>query len=494
MKLMLPLVLAMILSSCALFSKKVDNSAAINKYENKMRSIASSGSESKLQLPPGYRIYKADLTMVGPDGDVVLFYKEGNEIVIKECERYSVINNRADCQSNSRPRRVAVSEFKNRLKSSLRVQNFDTLGQQQADKLKDYREGLGRTPSAEDLVTQRDEARDQVANILKFIDAYGEENANIADLSVLRRRLTELEAKVSEGQKFSDAVIALNAAIETLVDDVIGSFQMNTLSYSRDKVGIEYSILRTYVRPYLAQAAFVSVAPGAFQMGSPSSEKGRDTDEARHRVTISKAFEISATEWTQLQWVVVMGSNPSRFKDESLCPESYMEIYGVSLCSDYPVERVPWNKVKDYLIEYNKRVKDNFEYRLPTEAEWEFAARAGTSTAYSFGDNRSDLGNYAWYSENSGSQTKPVATKGPNSLDIYDVHGNVWEWVEDEYSSDLGTSSVTDPRGSRGGSYHVIRGGSWDNGARGLRSAHRGYAGPGVRGGNLGFRLVRTPK
>ena len=239
---------------------------------------------------------------------------------------------------------------------------------------------------------------------------------------------------------------------------------------------------------------FVPVAAGTFQMGSQSSEKGRDTGEARHRVTISKAFEIGATEVTQLQWVVVMGSNPSRFKDESLCPESYMEINGVSLCSDHPVERVSWNEVKDYLVEYNKRAKDNFEYRLPTEAEWEFAARAGTSTAYSFGDNRSDLGNYAWYSENSGDQTNPVATKGPNSLDIYDVHGNVWEWVEDKYSSDLGTSSVTDPRGSRSRSYRVVRGGGWYSGARSLRSAFRSVDGPGFRSSVLGFRLVRTPK
>ena len=458
--------------------------------------IASSGG-GQLQLPPGYKIYKASLTTVGPDGDVILFYKDGNEIVIKECEHYSVINNLSDCKAKSwldQPTRVAVSEFKNRLKSALRIQTFDTLGQQQAKQLKyyreyrDYREGLTQKPSTEDLVQQRDEAQSKVSKIEAFIEAYGEENANAKELLVLKGRLATLNSKVKDDKKFSDIVESLNASIDRLVDDVIGSSQMNTMSYSKDKTGIEYSVLRSYVRPYLAQTAFVPVKAGTFDMGSPLSEKGRYRDETQHQVTLTKDFEIGSTEVTQLQWVVVMGSNPSHFKEESYCPESYMEINGVSLCSDFPVESVSWNDVKEYISEYNKRAKDNFTYRLPTEAEWEFAARAGTSTAYSFGNSSSELTDYAWFSENSGGQTRAVATKKPNPLGIYDVHGNVWEWVEDWYSS------VTDPTGSKSGSNRIRRGGGWKHNAHYLRSAYRHYYDrPDHRWSRVGFRLVRTP-
>ena len=206
----------------------------------------------------------------------------------------------------------------------------------------------------------------------------------------------------------------------------------------------------------------------------------------------AKDFEIGSTEVTQLQWVVVMGSNPSRFKEESYCPESYMEINGVSLCSDFPVERVSWNDVKEYISAYNKRAKDNFTYRLPTEAEWEFAARAGTSTTYSFGNSSSEPTDYAWFSENSGKQTRAVATKKPNPLGIYDVHGNVLEWIEDR-KGDYPNSSVTDPTGSKSGPLRIIRGGSWHSLAYLLRSANRYYDGPDYRQHNTGFRLVRTP-
>ena len=466
--------------------------------------VASSGG-GQLQLPPGYKIHKASLTTVGPDSDVILFYKDGNEIVIKECEHYSVINNISDCKAKSwlaQPTRVAVSEFKNRLKSALRIQTFDTLGQQQAKQLKnyrDYRERLTQKPSTEDLVQQRDEVQSKVSKIEAFIEAYGEENANAEEVLILKGRLATLNSKVKDRKKFSDTVESLNASIDQLVDDVIGSSQMNTMRYSKDKTSIEYSVLRSYVRPYLAQIAFVPVKAGTFNMGSPPSEKGQDEDELQHQVTLTKDFEIGSTEVTQLQWVVVMGSNPSRFKEESHCPESYIEINGVSLCSDFPVESVSWNDVKEYISEYNKRAKDNFTYRLPTEAEWEFAARAGTSTTYSFGNSSSEAFDYAWFSENSGEQTRAVATKEPNPLGIYDVHGNVWEWVEDWYGK-YPNRSVTDPRGlnPRGlisvFSRRTICGGSWrSDKARHLRSANRNGGEPERLWTNTGFRLVRTP-
>ncbi len=303
----------------------------------------------------------------------------------------------------------------------------------------------------------------------------------------------------------------LNGVIESLVDEVIGSPRMNTRLYSKDKTGIEYSVLRAYVRPSLSQYGFVPVSAGSFTMGSPKTEKDRDSDETPHKVTISKPFEISTTEVTQWQWFVVMGTNPSRFQEEEHCQESYMEQDGVSMCADHPVERVSWEDVQEFINEYNRRAReshgDKYEYRLPTEAEWEFAARggakAGTKTAYSFGDNPSELQNYGWYSGNSRSgkqsrQSRSVGLLSPNPLGLYDVHGNVWEWVEDWYEEEYSKpwydfGPVTDPRGPKNGSNRVIRGGGWYNYARGLRSSNRFNVRPGNRWDFIGFRLVRTP-
>ncbi len=502
------IILWMILPSCAFFSKKADNSTAIDKYEKKMRSLAS--------FPYGYKLHKTSLTLVGPDADVILFYKDGDEIVIKVCERYSVIDKRSDCQSDLSIR-VSVEDFKNRLKLALRVPDFDTLGQKEAEQLKAYREELNQQ-SVQDLERQRDEVQRQENRILGFVKRY--ENPEIVkncldpsktceaesipdpqELSDLRLRIEEFNKKINDGQGLSGAVKGLNSAIESLVDNVIGveGDKIPHLSYSRDKTGIEYSVLRSFVKPYvnISEVPFVPVKAGEFMMGSPGSEKGRDGDELRHRVILKKDFEISPIEVTQFQWFDVMGGNPSYFKEERYCPGSHMERDGFSMCALFPVESVSHKDVKKFLKAYNERAErkgEGYEYRLPTEAEWEYAARGGTTTAYSFGDNVSDLKKYGWYSENSGGQTRVVATKGPNPLGLYDVHGNVWEWVEDWYKEDYPVGPLTDPRGPEDGSYRVLRGGSWFNFARNLRSANRGINRPEVRNRGIGFRLVRTPR
>jgi hypothetical protein len=169
----------------------------------------------------------------------------------------------------------------------------------------------------------------------------------------------------------------------------------------------------------LINAEFAKVPAGTFLMGSPSSESGRQSDEKQHQVTISRSYYIQTTEVTQLQWFNIMGSNPSNFKDRSNCTNHMVAGDGTSLCPTNPVESVRWNEVQEFINKLNK--KENFEcgnqateagfiramktsgcFRLPTEAEWEYAARAGSQTAYSFGDNQSLLREYAWYADNSG--------------------------------------------------------------------------------------------
>jgi formylglycine-generating enzyme required for sulfatase activity len=217
----------------------------------------------------------------------------------------------------------------------------------------------------------------------------------------------------------------------------------------------------------------VWIPPGTFTMGSPSNESSRDSDEGpQTRVTLTRGFWMGETEVTQAQWKAVMGSgnNPSHFKGDTL-----------------PVEMVSWNDAMDFCRRLSER--SGRTVTLPTEAQWEYACRAGTTTRFSFGDSDSSLGNYAWFTSNSGSQTRPVRGKQPNAWGLYDMHGNVWEWCLDWFGAYPG-GSVTDPTGASSGSYRVLRGGSWGYTARYCRSASRGGDGPTGRFHNNGFRVV----
>ena len=161
----------------------------------------------------------------------------------------------------------------------------------------------------------------------------------------------------------------------------------------------------------------------------------------------------------------------------------------VAMCPNNPVERVSWNDAQTFIGKLNGQ-EGQYTYRLPTEAEWEYAARAGSTGPYSVSGAVEGFG---WYRANSGGKTHPVAQLKPNRLGLYDVHGNVWEWVADWYGV-YPSSDVTDPTGPASGSDRVIRGGGWYGGAQNLRSASRFSIGPVYRLSDVGFRLVRTPK
>ena len=213
------------------------------------------------------------------------------------------------------------------------------------------------------------------------------------------------------------------------------------------------------------------IPPGSFMMGSPDSEEGRESDETQHEVVLSQGFFMAETECTQGQWKMVMGSNPSKFKG-----------------TEQPVDQVIWGKAVEYCRKLTAKQRaegllpDGWEWRLPTEAEWEYAARAGTT-----GARYGELDTIAWYDGNCGSKTHPVKQKTANAWGLYDMMGNVWEWCSDR-SGDYPTGSVTDPTGSSSGSGRVLRGGSWFNDAGCARSASRVRLVPGFRFFNLGFR------
>ena len=218
----------------------------------------------------------------------------------------------------------------------------------------------------------------------------------------------------------------------------------------------------------------VFVKGGTFTMGA-TSEQGGDAEsyeKPTHSVTVSD-FYIGKYEVTQAQWRKVMGSNPSYFTGDNL-----------------PVERVSWNDIQEFISKLNQMTGNT--YRLPTEAEWEYAARGGNqSGGYKYsGSNR--LGDVAWYDSNSGSKTHPVGSKAPNELGIYDMSGNVWEWCQDWYGS-YSSNAQTNPEGAYSGSSRVLRGGSWYSFARLCRVSNRNYHNPYYGRGNFGFRLVLVP-
>ncbi|MDR1243336.1 MAG: formylglycine-generating enzyme family protein [Deltaproteobacteria bacterium] len=222
---------------------------------------------------------------------------------------------------------------------------------------------------------------------------------------------------------------------------------------------------------------FVLIPAGSFTMGADkNSGDAFDREKPQHRVTISKPFYLGKYEVTQAQWAAVMGSSPSYFKGRN-----------------NPVEQVSWNDAQEFIKRLNRREGHN-RYRLPTEAEWEYAARAGSSGAYSFGNDAGQLGRYAWYGNRTSGSTHPVGRKPPNAWGLYDMHGNVWEWVQDWYGERYYSNSRgTDPGGPSSGANRVARGGSWFNPAEYCRSAFRGSRPPGIRGDSVGFRLALTP-
>jgi formylglycine-generating enzyme required for sulfatase activity len=236
--------------------------------------------------------------------------------------------------------------------------------------------------------------------------------------------------------------------------------------------------------------SFVSIPAGTFLMGSPQSETGRYDNEIQHSVTLTHGFEMQTTDVTQAQWVAVMGSNPSYFQSAQYCKDTFKQVNGVSMCPHHPVEQVSWDDAQDFITKLNQK-QDGYLYRLPTEAEWEYAARAGTTTAYFFGNGTNEINGYAWYSSNSGGQTHEVAKLRPNAWGLYDMAGNVWQWVQDWYG-DYSRSSQENPEGPAGGSHRGIRGGGWYTVAQSLRSAYRNDNAPGAQFYDLGFRLVRT--
>jgi formylglycine-generating enzyme required for sulfatase activity len=235
----------------------------------------------------------------------------------------------------------------------------------------------------------------------------------------------------------------------------------------------------------------VLIPAGEFLMGSPDPDtQAYGNEKPQRRVRITRPFYLGATPVTQGQYRLIVGTNPSSFKG----------------AEDLPVESITWHEAVAFCNTLSERegLKPFYHsgsgahlggdgYRLPTEAEWEYACRTGSTTRFSFGDDEASLGEHAWFSGNSGSQTHPVGQKHPNAWGLYDMHGNVWEWCEDWYEANYYAKSPdADPLCLSGASGHVVRGGCWSRAPRFARSAYRVSGSPEARSDGLGFRLARA--
>ena len=226
--------------------------------------------------------------------------------------------------------------------------------------------------------------------------------------------------------------------------------------------------------------------PGEFMMGSPESEDGRDDDETQHRVKLTRGFWLLETPVTQRMWESVMGTTICQQWDK-VDPDWDFDDVGDG--PDYPMYYVDWEESVEFCRKLSELTGEKIS--LPTEAQWEYACRAGSTGAYG---GTGDLDSMGWYDANSGDETHEVKGKTPNAWGLYDMHGNVWEWCSDWGDENYYTNSPeVDPQGPSVGTYRVIRGGCWNNSARCCRSACRCWVYPGLRDGDLGFRPLLSP-
>jgi formylglycine-generating enzyme required for sulfatase activity len=227
------------------------------------------------------------------------------------------------------------------------------------------------------------------------------------------------------------------------------------------------------------------IPAGKFTMGSPKDETGRHDNENQVQVTLSKGFWLGQHEVTQAEWQRVMGTTPWTAR-------GFVKVGG-----NYPATYVKWDDAMSFCEELTEqernagRLPSGWQYSLPTEAQWEYACRAGTKSRYSFGDNESDLWDRAWFEKNAAQFAHEVGRKKANPWGLFDMHGNEWEWCRDCYAQEL--SGGMDPQGPSGGPNRVVRGGSWSTTAGSCRSANRNWDTPNDSIVNLGFRIAAVP-
>ena len=350
-------------------------------------------------------------------------------------------------------------------------------------------DGAQRKAEYEKLVTLAQTA-EKAGNLSEAVGLY-EDAEKYSDES-LQARIDALKQQIAEKQRQAefDNLLAQARSKDNkaegkealkLLDEALILHPGNSEAISlHKKISGYFGPRPGEIRENSIRMKLVWIAPGDFMMGSNNGSSDEDEKPA-HLVKLSKGFWMGQTEVTQGQYTAVMNAQP-------WSGQNYVKV-SANNAANY----VSWNDAAEFCKKLNQ--KEGVTYRLPTEAEWEYACRAGTQTKYSFGDSESLLGDYAWFDGNTGyigqKYARPVAQKKPNALGLYDMHGNVWEWCKDWYGADYYSKSpASDPQGPSTGRSRVVRGGSWSNAPRNCRSASRNYSAPDDRSSHYGFRVV----
>jgi hypothetical protein len=308
------------------------------------------------------------------------------------------------------------------------------------------------------------EGLSQVEVLKKRMELFVSQNAESESAITLSKWVARIQQLLKNGIKIDRA--SLRAEVGKLKEDLGG--------VSALKLGVNLPLDPGF-RCQFGEIALRWIPAGHFMMGSPTSESNRDDGERLHKVDLTNGVFFAETECTQAQWEAVMGDNPS-----------YFRMGG----QNRPVEQVSWEEAMEYCRKLTAKQRSvgvlpwHWEWRLPTEAEWEYAARAGTTDARYW-----KLDGIAWYSGNSDNAPHPVSQMHANAWGLHDMLGNVWEWCLD-WHGDYPGNDVTNPAGPSSGSFRVVRGGSWNRNAGVIRAANRYRCVPGFRSNDLGFRPV----
>ncbi len=467
----------------------------------------------------------------------MLFYRDGNDIKIKPCANPATItaqtaeNARTACElkAGEKIESVSANDFKADLLQGLKLQMNDPATLLKVEEYKQEQLAEIARQKSEVDAAQRVQLTQDIKRVEDFLSATEFKQVIMSTpRDALERIIANSKSSLSSNKEITQAELdPANALVAQLVDELISKPGVVIINASSG-TDLFFGLLESYItKDWVAEEntsspdrfEFIVIKAGKFMMGSPKSEVGRSGDEIQHEVTITKSFKMSKYEVTQAQWTAVMGKNPSRFKGD-----------------DLPVETVSWDDAQAFIAKLNDgtdrcgdtSTKAGFDkawstsgcYRLPTEAEWEYAARAGTTTPF-YTKTKDKSGREGWnittdqanydgdhpYNNNAKGQyrEKTVSVNGvapsehdPLGLDpanpwgLMHMSGNVWEWNQDYYVADYNLRSTVDPKGAATGSDCSVRGGSWYNYARLLRSANRLRLAADVRLSIIGLRLVRT--
>lgn len=393
---------------------------------------------------------------------------------------------------------IPKTELASRLKAALYVPN--NMPTEMKERIDLFEKG-----DQDDITTMHiriDESRRVIHDLKAYIKAAQQSDSGkfanpLKKINRLEKHISEFSGQLSDVNTLAQWVNELNLTSQTVVDLLVSQHFPLHLS-SGSGLGTYYNVITAFLNKTAFPIDFAKIPTGDFIMGTPDGEKNRESDEIQRLIHITHKFEMQINETTQAEWFLIMGYNPAHFKFKKYCPQTYIEINNTGICPDLPVETVSWNDVQAFSKQLNT-LQSKYTYRLPTEAEWEYSARAGQQTAYYFGETIADIEKHAWYTSNSFGQSQPVALKQSNNFSLYDMHGNVWEWVYDVYDKYqpkeqvdpiITTSASRSPDSSI--SLHVMRGGCWGGIPRVLRSGNRSHIAPHMRWSFLGFRLQRT--